>query len=97
MHLTAVDMKVAEGKVAVVEEMRGASSQGETLDDARENRRERNESCVAITCRRTDFQPDQTAEFTIGRAECPSYAGQVAVLLIRRRTATGSRELITRS
>ena len=37
MNLTAVYMKVQEGYVAFVEELPGANTQGETLDEAREN------------------------------------------------------------
>jgi predicted RNase H-like HicB family nuclease len=37
MTLTAVYMKVPEGYVAFVEELPGANTQGETLEEAREN------------------------------------------------------------
>jgi predicted RNase H-like HicB family nuclease len=37
IELTAVYMKVPEGYVAFVEELPGANTQGETLDEAREN------------------------------------------------------------
>lgn len=37
MKLTAVYMKVQEGYVAFIEELPGANTQGETLDEAREN------------------------------------------------------------
>jgi predicted RNase H-like HicB family nuclease len=37
MKLTAVYMKVPEGYVAFVEELPGANTQGNTLDEAREN------------------------------------------------------------
>jgi predicted RNase H-like HicB family nuclease len=37
MTLTAVFMKVEEGFVAFIEELPGANTQGETLDEAREN------------------------------------------------------------
>ena len=37
MKLTAVFMKVPEGHVAFVEELPGANTQGETLEQAREN------------------------------------------------------------
>ncbi len=37
MKLTAVFMKVPEGYVAFVEELPGANTQGETLEEAREN------------------------------------------------------------
>ena len=37
MRLTAVYMKVPEGYVAFVEELPGANTQGETLEEARMN------------------------------------------------------------
>jgi predicted RNase H-like HicB family nuclease len=37
MKLTAVYMKVQEGYVAFIEELPGANTQGETLEEAREN------------------------------------------------------------
>jgi predicted RNase H-like HicB family nuclease len=37
---TAVYVKVPEGYVAFIEELPGANTQGETLDEARENLRE---------------------------------------------------------
>jgi predicted RNase H-like HicB family nuclease len=40
MKLTAVYMKVSEGYVAFVEELPGANTQGETLEEARTNLRE---------------------------------------------------------
>jgi predicted RNase H-like HicB family nuclease len=40
MQLTAVYMQVPEGYIAFVEELPGANTQGETLDEARENLRE---------------------------------------------------------
>lgn len=40
MHLTAIYMKVPEGYVAFVEELPGANTQGETLEEARGNLRE---------------------------------------------------------
>jgi len=40
MAFTAVFKKVPEGYIAFVEELPGANSQGETLDEARENLRE---------------------------------------------------------
>jgi predicted RNase H-like HicB family nuclease len=40
MKLTAVYMKVPEGYVAFVEELPGANTQGETLEEARENLQE---------------------------------------------------------
>lgn len=40
MQLTAVFMKVPEGYIAFVEELPGANTQGDTLEEARENLRE---------------------------------------------------------
>ena len=40
MGFTAVYMKVPEGYVAFVEELPGANTQGDTLEEARENLRE---------------------------------------------------------
>jgi len=40
MELTAVYEKVPEGYVAFVEELPGANTQGETLDETRENLKE---------------------------------------------------------
>jgi predicted RNase H-like HicB family nuclease len=40
MEFTAVYMKVPEGYVAFVEELPGANTQGDTLEEARENLRE---------------------------------------------------------
>jgi predicted RNase H-like HicB family nuclease len=40
MDLTAVYMKVPEGFVAFVEELPGANTQGETLEEVRENLKE---------------------------------------------------------
>jgi predicted RNase H-like HicB family nuclease len=37
MQLTAVFMKVPEGYIAFVEELPGANTQGDTLEEAREN------------------------------------------------------------
>lgn len=37
MQLTAVYMQVPEGYIAFVEELRGANTQGATLEEAREN------------------------------------------------------------
>jgi predicted RNase H-like HicB family nuclease len=39
-QLTAVFMKVPEGYVGFVEELPGANTQGDTLDEARENLKE---------------------------------------------------------
>jgi predicted RNase H-like HicB family nuclease len=40
MQLTAVYMAVPEGYVAFIEELPGANTQGDTLDEARENLKE---------------------------------------------------------
>lgn len=40
LQLTAVFMKVPEGYIAFVEELPGANTQGDTLEQARENLRE---------------------------------------------------------
>jgi predicted RNase H-like HicB family nuclease len=40
MQLTAVYMPVAEGYIAFIEELPGANTQGDTLEEARENLRE---------------------------------------------------------
>ena len=40
MQLTAVFMEVPEGYIAFVEELPGANTQGDTLEEARENLRE---------------------------------------------------------
>lgn len=40
MGFTAVYMKVPEGYIAFVEELPGANTQGDTLEEARENLRE---------------------------------------------------------
>ena len=40
MQMTAVYMQVPEGYIAFVEELPGANTQGDTLDEARENLRE---------------------------------------------------------
>ena len=40
MQLTAVYMEVPEGYVAFVEELPGANTQGETLEEAKENLKE---------------------------------------------------------
>lgn len=40
MNLTAVYQKVPEGYIAFVEELPGANTQGDTLDEARANLRE---------------------------------------------------------
>ena len=48
MKLTAVYMKVPEGYVAFVEELPGANTQGNTLDEARENLREAIEMVLEV-------------------------------------------------
>jgi predicted RNase H-like HicB family nuclease len=40
MKLTAVYLQVPEGYIAFIEELPGANTQGDTLDEARENLRE---------------------------------------------------------
>ncbi len=40
MQLTAIYMQVQEGYIAFVEELPGANTQGDTLEEARENLRE---------------------------------------------------------
>ncbi len=40
MELTAVYIKVPEGYIAFVQELPGANTQGDTLEEARENLRE---------------------------------------------------------
>jgi predicted RNase H-like HicB family nuclease len=40
LNLTAVFMKVPEGYVAFIEELPGANTQGDTLEEARENLKE---------------------------------------------------------
>lgn len=40
MQLTAAFMQVPEGYIAFVEELHGANTQGDTLEEARENLRE---------------------------------------------------------
>jgi predicted RNase H-like HicB family nuclease len=40
MQLTAIFMQVLEGYIAFVEELPGANTQGDTLDEARANLRE---------------------------------------------------------
>jgi predicted RNase H-like HicB family nuclease len=40
MNLTAVYIKVPEGYIAFVEELPGANTQGDTLEEARENLKE---------------------------------------------------------
>lgn len=40
MQLTAIFMQVPEGYIAFIEELPGANTQGDTLEEARENLRE---------------------------------------------------------
>ncbi len=40
MQLTAVFMQVAEGYIGFIEELPGANTQGDTLEEARENLKE---------------------------------------------------------
>ncbi|MBK6723022.1 MAG: type II toxin-antitoxin system HicB family antitoxin [Acidobacteria bacterium] len=47
LSLTAVFQKVPEGYIGYVEELPGANTQGETLDEARENLREAVELVLA--------------------------------------------------
>ncbi len=47
LSLTAVFQKVPEGHIGYVEELPGANTQGETLDEARENLREAVELVLA--------------------------------------------------
>ena len=49
MKLTAVYMKVPEGYVAFVEELPGANTQGETLEEARENLKEASTPVLTAT------------------------------------------------
>ncbi len=49
LALTAVYQKVAEGYVAFVEELPGANSQGDTLQEARSNLREAVELVIAAS------------------------------------------------
>jgi len=56
MRLTAVYMKVPEGYVAFVEELPGANTQGETLDEARANL----EEAVAMVLEANRELPEQS-------------------------------------
>jgi len=58
MGLTAVYMKVPEGYVAFVEELPGANTQGETLDEARENLKE----AVALVLEANRAMAEQSLE-----------------------------------
>lgn len=40
LHLTAIFMQVPEGYIAFVEQLPGTNTQGDTLEEARENLRE---------------------------------------------------------
>src|SRR3954469_17753404 len=48
MHLTAVYVQVPEGYIAFVEELPGANTQGDTLEEARENLREAVEMVLEV-------------------------------------------------
>jgi predicted RNase H-like HicB family nuclease len=61
LRLTAVFMKVPEGYVGFVEELPGANTQGETLDEARSNLREA--AALVLDANR------RMAEESIGEAE----------------------------
>ena len=50
MSLTAVFMKVPEGYIGFVEELPGANTQGETLEDARANLNEAVAMVVDANC-----------------------------------------------
>jgi predicted RNase H-like HicB family nuclease len=58
MMLTAVYMKVPEGYVAFIEELPGANTQGETLDEARENLNE----AVALVLEANRVMAEQSLE-----------------------------------
>jgi predicted RNase H-like HicB family nuclease len=58
MRLTAVFMKVPEGYVGFVEELPGANTQGETLDEARENLNE----AVALVLEANRAMAEQSLE-----------------------------------
>jgi predicted RNase H-like HicB family nuclease len=58
MQLTAVYMKVPEGYVAFVEELPGANTQGETLDEARANLTE----AVALVMEANRSMSEETLE-----------------------------------
>jgi predicted RNase H-like HicB family nuclease len=70
MKLTAVFQQVPEGYIAFVEELPGANTQGDTLDEARENLREAlslvleanrelaERSLIGRTVTRESFEPD---------------------------------------
>jgi len=58
MKLTAVYMKVPEGYVAFIEELPGANTQGETLEEARENLNE----AVALVLEANRTMAEQSLE-----------------------------------
>jgi predicted RNase H-like HicB family nuclease len=58
MNLTAIYMKVPEGYVAFVEELPGANTQGETLEEARENLNE----AVALVMEANRAMAEQSLE-----------------------------------
>ena len=58
MKLTAVYMKVPEGYVAFIEELPGSNTQGETLDEARENLNE----AVALVLEANRAMAEQSLE-----------------------------------
>ncbi len=58
MELTAVFIKVEEGYAAFIEELPGANTQGETLDEARENLNE----AVALVLEANRALADQSLE-----------------------------------
>jgi len=55
-EFTAVYMKVPEGYIAFVEELPGANTQGETLEEARENLQE----AVALIFQANGALPNET-------------------------------------
>ena len=57
MQLTAVFMRVPEPYVAYVEELPGANTQGETLEDAHENPPGRRHSMVLVANRELAERP----------------------------------------
>ncbi len=65
MRLTAVYMRVPEGYVAFVEELPGANTQGETLQEARANLEE------AVT-----MVLDPTASYPSSRLAAPRSSGK---------------------
>ncbi len=61
MKLTAVFMKVPEGYVAFIEELPGANTQGETLDEARENLHE----AIALVLHANRAMAEESLEGTV--------------------------------